>query len=80
VLKGGQLFSFGATTMSNPSLICDECRRPLKAPSPLWVAPSNAVALCKKCSRVSGPAPGSGLMPCVLELEPDTEHGAAATH
>jgi len=63
--------------MSNPSLICDECRRPLKAPSAAWVPPTNVVLLCRECSRVSGPAPASGLMPCVLEIE--TGEAAAAT-
>ncbi len=64
--------------MSNRSLICDGCERRLKAPSVLWVAPSNVVLLCGECSRVSGPAPASGLMPCVLEVEPDAEESVAA--
>jgi hypothetical protein len=64
--------------MSNPSLICDECRRQLKAPSAAWIPPSNVVLLCKECARVSGPAPASGLMPCVLEIETDTGEGATA--
>ncbi len=64
--------------MSNPSLICDECRRPLRAPTALWVPPSDVVLLCRECSRTSGPAPASGLMPCVLEIEMDTAGEAAA--
>ncbi len=63
--------------MSNLSLICDGCERPLKAPSPLWVAPSNVVLLCEKCNRVSGPAPASGMMAYVLEIERDAEERAA---
>lgn len=65
--------------MSNSLLlVCDECRRPLKAPSAAWVAPSNVALLCKECSRTSGPAPASGLIPCVLEI--DTEAIAEAAN
>jgi len=64
--------------MSNQMLICDECRRPLQMPTPTWTPPSDVVLLCKECSRVSGPAPASGLMPCVLEVEPDARQSAAA--
>ncbi len=65
--------------MSNPSLICDECRRPLKAPTALWDQPTDVVLLCKDCARTSGPAPASGLMPCVLEVETSAQQEAAAT-
>ena len=78
VSKQAQFHSMEEPCMSNPSLFCDECKRPLRAPSPSWAAPSNAVALCGKCNQVSGPAPGSGLIACVLEVEPDSGDGAAA--
>lgn len=66
--------------MSKPLLICDECRRPLAPPTAIWVPPSDAVLLCRECSRTSGPAPASGLMPCVLEIETQRSEGAAAAH
>ncbi|GEM_PF-6591794 len=65
--------------MSNQMLICDECRRPLKAPDATWVQPSDVVLLCRECSRTSGPAPASGLMPCVLELDEDMHQETAAS-
>jgi hypothetical protein len=64
--------------MANQVLLCDECRRPLKMPTPAWTPPSDVVLLCKECSRVSGPAPASGLMPYVLEVEPDAHQSTAA--
>jgi hypothetical protein len=74
----GATFPIGAKTMSNQVLICDECRRPLKTPAPAWMPPSDVVLLCKECSRVSGPAPASGLTSYVLEVEPDARQSAAA--
>ncbi len=64
--------------MSNQVLICDECRRALKAPNAMWVPPADVVLLCRECSRTSGPAPASGLMPCVLEVEGDMRQQASA--
>ncbi len=63
--------------MSNQALICDECRRPLKAPEAMWAPPSDVVVLCKECSRTSGPAPSSGYIAYVLEVESETGAGAA---
>lgn len=65
-------------TMLDQPLICDECRRPLMAPEAAWEPPSDVVLLCKECSRTSGPAPASGLTPCVLEVESGTQQHAAA--